>query len=99
MRMSRTAGDVRSAILLALCLSAASAALVQLPTAIRPDRRFRTEFFNLLNRANFDLPGGSSGAIIYAAVRDSEPPLSAGSRIIRTATTSRPIQFALKLLF
>ena len=53
---------------------------------------FRAEFFNFLNRANFGLPGrtifNSTGAIIGAA-----------GRISSTVSTSRQIQFGLKLLF
>ncbi len=53
---------------------------------------FRAEFFNILNRANFDLPNAqifnSSGQILGSA-----------GRIGDTKTTSRQIQFALKLLF
>jgi hypothetical protein len=54
--------------------------------------RFQAEFFNLLNRTNFGLPGlimlTPSGAIAPSA-----------GRITRTATTSRQIQFGMKLTF
>ncbi len=53
--------------------------------------QFRAEFFNVLNRANFDTPNPivfSSGAISSTA-----------GLITATATTSRQIQFGLKLLF
>ena len=53
---------------------------------------FRAEFFNFLNRANFGLPSNqifnSSGAILGNA-----------GRIATTVSTSRQIQFGLKLLF
>lgn len=53
---------------------------------------FRAEFFNVLNRANFGLPSNtifnSNGAIQGNA-----------GRISSTVTTSRQIQFGLKLLF
>ena len=65
---------------------------------------FRSEFFNLLNRANFTTPGiGQSGynnaAVVYAGTADVQPPLATAGRITSTAGTSRQIQFALKLLF
>jgi len=53
---------------------------------------FRADFFNLLNRANFDLPNNvifnSNGTILGAA-----------GRIRATVGTSRQIQFGLKLTF
>jgi hypothetical protein len=64
---------------------------------------FRAEFFNILNRANFVSPGigigGNSAAIIFAGRSDVESPLSTAGRITSTASTSRQIQLALKLLF
>lgn len=63
-----------------------------IPVSERIKVDFRAEFFNLLNRANFGLPGNtifnSSGAIVGNA-----------GRITSTVTTSRQIQFGLKLLF
>ncbi|OFW42813.1 MAG: hypothetical protein A3J28_06030 [Acidobacteria bacterium RIFCSPLOWO2_12_FULL_60_22] len=63
-----------------------------IPVRERLKMDFRAEFFNLLNRANFGLPGrtifNSGGAIIGAA-----------GRITSTVNTSRQIQFGLKLLF
>jgi hypothetical protein len=63
--------------------------------------QFRAEFFNILNRANFGIPnnatafpGKPSDAGPY-----SEAPLSTAGQITNTATTSRQIQVALKLLF
>ena len=53
--------------------------------------QFRAEFFNILNRANFDTPNPivfSNGAVSSTA-----------GLITATATTSRQIQFGLKLLF
>ena len=65
---------------------------------------FRTEFFNLLNRPNFTTPGvgqsgGNAAAVVFAGVSDAEAPLSTVGRITSTASTSRQIQFALKVLF
>ncbi len=57
----------------------------------RTTLQFRAEFFNLLNRTNFGTPNAtvfSSGAISPSA-----------GLITSTATTSRQIQFCLKLLF
>jgi hypothetical protein len=57
----------------------------------RANLQFRAEFFNALNRANFGTPNAtvfSSGAISPSA-----------GLITSTATTSRQIQFGLKLVF
>jgi hypothetical protein len=57
----------------------------------RTNLEFRAEFFNVLNRANFGTPNAtvfSSGAISPSA-----------GLITTTATTSRQIQFGLKLIF
>ena len=55
--------------------------------------QFRAEMFNLLNRANFSLP---SSTIFTNAGGNPSP--SAG-RITSTTTTSRQVQFALKIVF
>jgi TonB-dependent receptor-like protein len=65
---------------------------------------FRTEFFNLLNRANFSTPGvgqsgGNAAAVVFAGVADVEPPLSSAGRLTGINGSSRQIQFALKILF
>jgi outer membrane receptor protein involved in Fe transport len=61
---------------------------------------FRTEVFNALNRTNFSMPGGS---IFTGSLKDlgaySEAPLTTVGTITTTATTSRQIQFSLKLIF
>ena len=58
----------------------------------RTDVQFRAEFFNILNHANFGLPQNvplsSSGAVSGSA-----------GRITTLTTTSRQIQFALKMTF
>jgi len=54
--------------------------------------QFRTEVFNAFNRANFTLP--AMNIWDSGPVRDS----TAGE-ILTTTTTSRQIQFALKILF
>jgi len=53
--------------------------------------QFRAEFFNLLNRANF----GTPNAIVYSSGAIS----STAGLITATATTSRQIQFGMKLTF
>ncbi|MBI2815587.1 MAG: TonB-dependent receptor [Acidobacteria bacterium] len=56
---------------------------------------FRAEVFNIFNRANFDVPSRT----VFAARADVEVPVANAGVITRTATTSRQIQFALKVLF
>jgi len=62
--------------------------------------QFRAEFFNLLNRTNFGIP---SGNVFAGTTTDlgaySESPLSSAGQITTTATTSRQIQFALRVIF
>lgn len=55
--------------------------------------QFRAEFFNLFNRANF----GSPNAVVFASA-SSTPSPTAGV-VTSTATTSRQVQFGLKLLW
>jgi hypothetical protein len=62
---------------------------------------FRAEFFDILNRANFDVPlngyiyqGPTSETIPYA-----EMPQVSAAAITDTVTTSRQIQLALKVIF
>ena len=67
-------------------------------TPIREHARlqFRAEFFNLLNHANFALPNAS--AFTQTANGGGTPNATFG-RITATTTSSRQIQFALKILF
>ena len=58
--------------------------------------QFRAEFFNLFNHANFGLPNAS--AFVQAANGGGTPNPTFG-KVTTTTTTSRQIQFALKLLF
>lgn len=53
---------------------------------------FRAEFFNLMNRANFDLPN-------HSTFNSNGSPFGAAGRIQNTVSTSRQIQFGLKLTF
>lgn len=55
--------------------------------------QFRAEFFNVLNRANFSTPN----TVVFSST-GSGPSPTAGV-ITATSTTSRQIQFGLKLLF
>jgi outer membrane receptor protein involved in Fe transport len=63
--------------------------------------QFRAEFFNILNRANFDIP--LNGYIYPGNLTDvgpfSEAPIPSAAAITDTVTTSRQIQFALKVIF
>jgi hypothetical protein len=58
----------------------------------RLNLQFRAEFFNLLNRTNLGIP--ATVVLTTAGV-----PASSAGRISRTSTTSRQIQFGLKLSF
>ncbi|MBI4455710.1 MAG: TonB-dependent receptor [Acidobacteria bacterium] len=55
--------------------------------------QFKAEFFNILNRANFGIPERSIFADASSAL------INGVGRITNTSTTSRQIQFGLKLLF
>jgi hypothetical protein len=55
--------------------------------------QFRAEFFNILNRANF----GTPNTVVFSSA--SSTPATTAGVITSTATTSRQIQFGLKLLF
>ena len=54
--------------------------------------QFRGEFFNLMNHTNLGLPG-------TVVLVTSGAPASSAGRITRTSTTSRQIQFGMKLSF
>ncbi|MBI4481306.1 MAG: TonB-dependent receptor, partial [Acidobacteria bacterium] len=56
---------------------------------------FRAEFFNIFNRPNFGLPADT----VFAGGADNERPLSTAGRITRTITSSRQVQFGLKIMF
>jgi hypothetical protein len=59
--------------------------------------QFRAEFFNLPNHANFGRPATSVFTGSLTAV--NEPPVGNAGQITSTITTSRQLQFSLKLLF
>jgi hypothetical protein len=63
--------------------------------------QFRTEIFNILNHTNLGMPASAtvfSGATSVLGAYE-QPPLAGVGQITTTATTSRQIQFALKLIF
>ena len=61
---------------------------------------FRAEVFNVLNRANFSSPSSAStGNVVFAGKTDGEAPLATAGSINSTASTSRQIQFAIKIVF
>jgi hypothetical protein len=59
----------------------------------RVNMQFRAEIFNILNHANFATPN----TVVFSSA--SSIPAPTAGVITSTATTSRQIQFGLKLLF
>jgi len=57
--------------------------------------QFRAEAFNVFNRTNFGLPN----QVVFTGNTSSYNYSESAGEITQTATTSRQIQFALKLLF
>ncbi len=61
---------------------------------------FRAEAFNILNRANFGPPGGTGAAFGSTSATGTPGAVIPSAFVItNTTTTSRQLQFALKLLF
>ena len=54
--------------------------------------QFRTEFFNVLNHPNFGIPSART-------VFNNSGPVGSAGLITNTTTSSRQIQFGLKLTF
>lgn len=66
----------------------------------RASIQFRAEAFNLLNRANFDLPSNSdNGSQIFTFSGTTFSPTPSAGRIFQTIGDSRELQLALKLIF
>jgi hypothetical protein len=63
--------------------------------------QFRTEIFNILNHTNLGMP--ASATVFNGATSDlgeyQQAPIAGVGQITTTSTTSRQIQFALKLIF
>ena len=64
---------------------------------MRPAGEFRAEIFNILNHASFGLPNRTVFTATDLVV--NRTPLATAGVISRTLTTSRQIQFALKVVF
>ncbi len=60
--------------------------------------QFRAEFFNLLNRKNLAIPDNTTTQSVPGQFTAFSPSPT-GGQILSTVTTSRQIQFALKLIF
>jgi hypothetical protein len=61
---------------------------------------FRAEFFNFLNHPNFGMPNSTvSAGLTRDAGAFSDAPSGRAGQIVSTATASRQIQFARKLIF
>lgn len=63
------------------------------PVFEKANLQFRAEFFNILNRANFSTPN----AVVFTSA--TTVPAPTAGLITATSTTSRQIQFGLKLLW
>jgi hypothetical protein len=62
--------------------------------------QFRAEFFNVLNHPNFSVPDRTSAQLFsFSANTNTFSRIPTAGRLISTSTTSRQIQFALKLMF
>lgn len=68
-------------------------AMKNIPLSERFRLQFRSEFFNILNHANFATPN----PVVFTAANSA--PASTAGVISATSTTSRQIQFGLKLLW
>ena len=57
------------------------------------------EFFNVLNRANFNIPVDGRRVFTADETREDRTPLLTAGQIDRTVGSARQIQFALKVVF
>jgi hypothetical protein len=89
-----TYGNVGRDVLTGPGIATVDASLLKtIPFNERIRIQFRAEFFNLLNRSNFNTPN----PVVFSSA--NTPPLSTAGVITSTSTTSRQIQFGLKLLW
>ena len=89
-----TYGNVGRDVLIGPGLATVDASLLKNTTiSERFTLQFRAEAFNILNHTNFSTPN----AVVFTSA--SSGPVSTAGLINATATTSRQIQFGLKLLF
>jgi hypothetical protein len=72
------------------------AVMKETPITEKARLQFRAEFFNLFNHANFGLPNAS---VFIQTANGGGAPNPTFGKITTTTTTSRQIQFALKILF
>ena len=75
----------------------------RLPIGEATNLEFRAEVFNILNHANFAIPGAgpTDGRVVYTGTPTAAgtAPLSTAGQIGATITDPREIQFALKVIF
>jgi hypothetical protein len=55
--------------------------------------QFQTDFFNILNHANFNMPA----RLVFSGASPTERPLSTAGRITSTSTTARQLQLGLRV--
>src|SRR5881409_3606504 len=67
----------------------------RIPIRERVTLQFRAEAFNVFNHTNFGLPN----QVVFSGNTSNYSYSSSAGEITQTATTSRQIQFALKLIF
>ena len=61
--------------------------------------QFRAELFNIFNRANFNNPNPVVYSAAAPAAPTANPPSPTAGLITSTSTSSRQVQFGLKLLW
>jgi hypothetical protein len=89
-----TYGNVGRDVLIGPGIATVDASLLKtIPFNERLRLQFRAEFFNLLNHSNFNTPN----PVVFSSA--NTPPLTTAGVITSTSTTSRQIQFGLKLLW
>ena len=59
---------------------------------------FHADFFNLFNRANFAVPRAPQAQVLNPA-NPANPLIGGAGKITNTVTSSRQIQFGLKIIF